>query len=75
MNKALAPVAQVRNTSGTIWSGSASVQLDGGQVLRQSPSTPAIEVPIQWSFAPTSLMRLRLGFNIVATGRHLLGKT
>jgi hypothetical protein len=75
LNKALAPGAQVRNTSGTIWSGSASVQLDGGQFPRQSPSTPAIEVPIQWSFAPTSLMRLRLGFNIVATGRHLLGKT
>ncbi len=71
LNKALAPVAQVRNTSGTIWSGSASVQLDGGQVLRQSPSTPAIEVPIQWSFAPTSLMRLRLGFNIVVLSVQL----
>jgi hypothetical protein len=81
LNNALAPGAQIRNSSGTIWSGSALVQLNGSQPPGQNPgqrgsrASPAIEVPITWSFAPTSLMRLRLGFDVFATGRHVLGKT
>ncbi len=75
LNKLLSTNAQLRNMGGTIWSGTALVQLNGGQTAGQLRSTPAIEAPIQWSFAPTSLMRLRLGFDVVATGRHVLGKT
>jgi hypothetical protein len=79
VSKLLSPNAQLRNTSGTIWVGAALLQLSGSQLPTQAEgrarSTAAIEVPIQWSLAPTSLIRLRLGFDVVATGRHVLGKT
>lgn len=78
VNRALSLLAtnpQLRNVSGTIWSGAALVQLKGSRASSQSQATPALDVPISWSFAPTSMLRLRIGLNVTATGRHLSGKT
>lgn len=72
-NQRLAPTAQLRATSGTIWSGATVLQIaEAGKPLAARGAK--MEVPIRWSFAPSSLLRLRLGADVTATGRALNGK-
>jgi len=74
INKRLAPSAQLTGISGTIWSGAATVQIaEAGQQISAARSD-RIEIPLTWSFAPSSLLRLRLGADVVASGRALSGK-
>jgi Type II secretion system (T2SS), protein N len=64
---ALAPHGELTNTVGTLWSGS------GILVLGKQANTRGINVPITWQFAPTSLFRLRLGFDVLAKSESITG--
>ncbi len=64
---ALAPYGDLTNTVGTLWSGS------GVLVLGQHGSGRNISVPITWQFAPTSLAKLRLGFDVIAKSDSISG--
>jgi hypothetical protein len=70
VNQRLAPTARLQVTGGTIWSGAAVVSLLGATRSAQDNS---LDVPVKWSFAPSSLLRLRLGFDLVFNGRLLSG--
>jgi len=82
INKRLAPGAQLTGISGTIWSGAATMQIaEAGQQINAEAGRQInaarggrIEIPLTWSFAPTSLLRLRLGADVMASGRALSGK-
>jgi hypothetical protein len=64
---ALAPHGELTSTVGTLWSGS------GILVLGKQANTRGISVPITWQFMPSSLFRLRLGFNIIAKSESIWG--
>jgi hypothetical protein len=56
------------NTTGTVWSGSAMLLVADSPQAARTPQAnrTALRVPITWSFAPTSLARARLGFDVTA---------
>ncbi len=74
LNKRLAPGAQLTGLNGTIWSGAATMQIAEAGKPISTARGERIEIPLTWSFAPTSLLRLRLGADVVASGRALSGK-
>jgi hypothetical protein len=72
LNQRLAPSARIQVSGGTIWSGAGTLTLtSGNRDVRANDSK--VDVPLKWSFAPTSLARLRLGFDVVATGPTING--
>jgi len=74
LNKRLAPGAQLTGINGTIWSGAATMQIAAAGKQISVATGERVDIPFTWSFAPTSLLRLRLGADVVATGRALNGK-
>jgi hypothetical protein len=64
---ALAPSGDLVNTVGTVWSGG------GVLVLGQQTGRRGVNVPISWQFAPTSLFKLRLGFDVIAKSDAISG--
>lgn len=64
-NRALADAGEMKQLTGTVWSGAGIVSLkaSGGR----------IDVPVKWSWAPSSLARARMGFDITASGREIAG--
>jgi general secretion pathway protein N len=66
---ALAPSGDLISTVGTVWAGSGVLVLgqQGGGNGR------GVNVPIAWQFAPTSLFKLRLGFDVIAQSDAISG--
>jgi hypothetical protein len=67
LNQRLAPSARMQTSVGTVWSGSGTLIISDGNRAAQ------VEIPLKWSFAPLSLARLRLGFDVLATGPAVNG--
>ena len=74
LNKQLAPGAQLVGINGTIWSGAATLQIAEAGKPISAARGGRVDIPLTWSFAPTSLLRLRLGVEVVASGRALNGR-
>jgi Type II secretion system (T2SS), protein N len=66
---ALAPSGDLINTVGTVWAGSGVLVL--GQ--RGGGNGRGVNVPIAWQFAPASLFKLRLGFDVLAKSDAISG--
>jgi hypothetical protein len=64
---ALAPHGNLTNTAGTVWSGS------GVLMLGKQAGGRGVNVPIAWQFVPTSLFKLRLGFDVLAKSDAISG--
>jgi hypothetical protein len=71
VNARLGDMGSLKVEGGTIWSG-RGVFYWGTPRSRQSPD-PQIALPLQWSFAPSTILQLRLGADIRATGDALSG--
>jgi hypothetical protein len=71
LNRKLANQASVQITGGTLWSGNTLLVIGGANNRRDKSA----EVPLTWSFAPMSLLRLRAGFDVTANGASLRGRT
>ena len=64
---ALAPAGDLTNTVGTVWSGS------GVLLLGKQAAGRGVPVPIAWQFAPASLFKFRLGFDVIAKSDAISG--
>lgn len=64
---ALAPHGDLTGTVGTVWSGS------GLLVLGQQAGGRDVSVPVSWQFAPMTLFKLRLGFDVFAKSDAIFG--
>jgi hypothetical protein len=83
IDERLAPRVVLQAVDGTIWSGRATVAImpvpSGGAARRETSkrnATPRalLQVPVQWSFAPSSLLRGRFGADIRMQSSELSGK-
>ncbi len=87
VDERLAPRLLLQSVEGTIWSGRANVSLmplpppsaasnAGGASKRASTAKPRplLQVPVTWSFAPTSLLRGRFGLDLRMQSTELSGK-
>ncbi len=70
VNQRLMSEARLQITGGTIWSGNGTLVFAGAGPGVQDAR---FEVPLKWSFAPASLLRLRLGVDVATSGRQLSG--
>lgn len=72
---ALAPHGDLTNTVGTVWSGSGVLVLGvlGKQAGGRGAGVSGVNVPIAWQFAPASLFKLRLGFDVLAKSDAISG--
>jgi hypothetical protein len=70
VNPRFMPTTRLQVTGGTIWAGTANVIVAGA--TPQLQDVP-LEIPVKWSVAPSSLLRLRLGFDVIASGRQFNG--
>jgi hypothetical protein len=68
INKRVGNQATLRVESGTIWSGRGVITLSE----RLTRSKPAA-LRLNWSFAPSTLLRLRAGFDVTVDGEALAG--
>lgn len=69
---ALAPSGDLINTVGTVWAGSGVLVL-GALGQQGGGNGRGVNVPIAWQFAPTSLFKLRLGFDVIAKSDAISG--
>ncbi len=81
VDERLAPRLLLQSVEGTIWSGRANVSLmplppPGAASKRASTAKPRplLQVPVTWSFAPTSLLRGRFGLDLRMQSAELSGK-
>jgi Type II secretion system (T2SS), protein N len=68
INAKLGTIGSVRIEGGTIWSGRATAFI-GTPSSRERP----LDIPFTWSFAPSTLLQLRVGVDVVASGKALSG--
>ena len=79
IDERLAPRVVLQAVDGTIWSGRAAVAImplpAGGTMSRRGTAPRALlQVPLEWSFAPSSLLRGRLGADVRMQSSELSGK-
>ncbi len=81
IDERLAPRVVLQAVDGTIWSGRATVAImpvQPGSGTAKRPNAPKpralLQVPLTWSFAPTSLLRGRFGADIRLQSSDLSGK-